>query len=67
MDVLIDNHAVIWFITNDQKSPNKAKIIIEDINNNFHVSIACFGKQLLTALQVDQHFGKYEVNLIWDK
>ncbi|TKB95917.1 type II toxin-antitoxin system VapC family toxin [Pedobacter cryophilus] len=129
MDVLIDTHAVIWFITNDSKLPKKAKIIIEDINNNCYVSIASFWEiaiknslnrlelneslekvfeiiessglsilpittshilQLsrlefhhqdpfdriiiaqginfnLAILSKDQHFSKYNINLIWDK
>jgi PIN domain nuclease of toxin-antitoxin system len=42
MNLLIDTHAVIWFITEDSKLPLKTKQIIEDIENNCFVSIATY-------------------------
>jgi len=34
MDLLIDTHAVLWFITEDAKLPKRTKQIIEDAANN---------------------------------
>ena len=42
MDLLIDTHAVIWFITEDSKLPLKTKRVIEDSENICYVSIASF-------------------------
>ncbi len=42
MDLLIDTHAVIWFITDDSKLPLKTKKIIEYSENNCFVSIATY-------------------------
>jgi PIN domain nuclease of toxin-antitoxin system len=42
MDLLLDTHAVIWFITEDSKLPLKTKKIIENIDNNCFVSIATY-------------------------
>lgn len=40
MNVLVDTHAAIWFITDDKKLPEFAKQIIQDYQNNCFVSIA---------------------------
>lgn len=40
MNFLIDTHAVIWFITNDDNLPQKTKALIEDTDNKCMVSIA---------------------------
>ncbi|TNF45091.1 MAG: type II toxin-antitoxin system VapC family toxin [Bacteroidetes bacterium] len=42
MNLLIDTHAVIWFITEDSKLPLKIKKIIENTENNCFVSIATY-------------------------
>jgi len=42
MDLLIDTHAVIWFITEDSKLPLKTKKTIENSENNCFVSIATY-------------------------
>lgn len=42
MDLLLDTHAVIWFITEDSLLPLKTKKIIENVENNCYVSIATF-------------------------
>lgn len=34
MDLLIDTHAVIWFITEDKKLPQKTRQILENVENN---------------------------------
>ena len=40
MNLLIDTHAVIWFITEDDQLPDHAKALIEEANNTCFVSIA---------------------------
>lgn len=42
MELLIDTHTAIWFITEDTKLPAKTKRIIEDASNRCFVSIASF-------------------------
>lgn len=40
MNLLIDTHALIWFITEDSLLPLETKAIIENTNNVCYVSIA---------------------------
>lgn len=42
MDLLLDTHIVIWFITNDHKLPKSIKNIIEESGNKCFVSIASY-------------------------
>ncbi len=42
MNLLIDTHAVIWFISEDPNLPEKTKKLIESPENNCYVSIASF-------------------------
>jgi PIN domain nuclease of toxin-antitoxin system len=42
MDILLDTHALIWFITDDSKLPVKSKQIIENSQNTCYISIATF-------------------------
>lgn len=42
MNLLIDTHALIWFITDNDKLPFKTKQIIENKENNCYVSIATY-------------------------
>lgn len=42
MNFLIDTHALIWFITDNDKLPVEAKTLIENKNNKCFVSIATF-------------------------
>ena len=42
MDLLIDTHAIIWFITDSAKLPMKTKQIIENKGNNCYVSLATY-------------------------
>ncbi|MBW8333610.1 MAG: type II toxin-antitoxin system VapC family toxin [Prolixibacteraceae bacterium] len=42
MELLIDTHAVIWFITEDSLLPLKTKRVIENPDNTCFVSIASF-------------------------
>lgn len=40
MNILLDTHAVIWFITEDSKLPSASQKMIEDPKNNCFVSVA---------------------------
>lgn len=42
MDILLDTHVVIWFITDDPKLPVASKKFIENPNNNCFVSVATY-------------------------
>ena len=42
MNLLIDTHALIWFITDNDKLPLKTKQIIENKENNCYASIATY-------------------------
>ncbi len=42
MDLLIDTHAVIWFITDNNRLPTKTKHLIENKRNNCFISMATF-------------------------
>jgi PIN domain nuclease of toxin-antitoxin system len=57
MDLLVDTHAVIWFITEDQKLPGKTKQIIENIDNNCFVSIAS-----IWEIAIKHSLGRLDLN-----
>ena len=57
MDLLIDTHAVIWFITEDKKLPLKTKQIIENIENNCFVSIATYWE-----IAIKHSLGRLDLN-----
>jgi PIN domain nuclease of toxin-antitoxin system len=40
MDLLLDTHALVWFLNGDDKLTNKVKMAIENPNNRKIVSIA---------------------------
>ncbi|MEM8886986.1 MAG: type II toxin-antitoxin system VapC family toxin [Bacteroidota bacterium] len=42
MNLLLDTHAVLWFITDDPKLPENTKNLIKDGNNLVYVSIASY-------------------------
>lgn len=42
MNLLIDTHALIWFITDSEKLPLNTKQIIENKENNCYVSVATY-------------------------
>ncbi|MCD4694942.1 MAG: type II toxin-antitoxin system VapC family toxin [Bacteroidales bacterium] len=42
MDLLVDTHAIIWFITDSGKLPINSKKIIKDTKNNCYVSLATY-------------------------
>ena len=42
MNLLIDTHAIIWFITEDPKLPGNTKKLIESVNNTCFISLASY-------------------------
>jgi PIN domain nuclease of toxin-antitoxin system len=42
MNLLVDTHALIWFITDDKHLPLRIKQILEDRKNECYVSIATY-------------------------
>lgn len=40
MNLLLDTHVVLWFITDNSKLPKNLKLIIEDENNTCFISMA---------------------------
>ncbi|WP_409017746.1 type II toxin-antitoxin system VapC family toxin [Dyadobacter sp. CY323] len=40
MNLLLDTHALIWFLEDNPKLSQKTKLLIEDIKNNVFVSTA---------------------------
>ncbi|SDD17800.1 type II toxin-antitoxin system VapC family toxin [Pedobacter soli] len=57
MNILLDTHIVIWFITNDTKLPKRLKRIIEDPNNKCFVSIATYWE-----LSIKYSLGRLNLN-----
>ncbi len=57
MNLLIDTHALIWFITDNQRLPNETKSIIENNKNKCYVSIATFWE-----IGIKNSIGRLELN-----
>lgn len=57
MTILLDTHAVIWFITNDPKLPLASKLMIEDISHNCFVSLASYWE-----MSIKYSLGRLELN-----
>ncbi|TVQ08202.1 MAG: type II toxin-antitoxin system VapC family toxin [Bacteroidetes bacterium] len=57
MNLLIDTHALIWFITDNDKLPLKTKQIIENKENNCYVSIATYWE-----IGIKNSIGRLELN-----
>lgn len=64
MDLLIDTHAVIWFITEDSKLPLKTKKIIENSDRMTITQAICENLKIVTK---DDYFRNYSASLIWNK
>jgi PIN domain nuclease of toxin-antitoxin system len=58
MNLLLDTHTVIWFITNDKSLSDSAKKSIEDMSNTCFVSIAS-----LWEMSIKYRLGKLELNM----
>ena len=57
MDLLIDTHVLIWFITDDIKLPPKMRQIIENIENDCFVSIATYWE-----IAIKHSLGRLDLN-----
>ena len=57
MDLLIDTHAVIWFITDDNKLPVNIRQLIEDKSNNCYISIASYWE-----IAIKSSLGRLDLN-----
>ena len=57
MNLLLDTHIVIWFITNDGKLSKKIKNIIEDSNNRCFISIVSYWE-----LSIKYSLGRLDLN-----
>jgi PIN domain nuclease of toxin-antitoxin system len=57
MEVLIDTHALIWFIKGDNSLSDKAKTIIESEDNLIYVSIVS-----IWEIVIKTNIGKPELN-----
>ena len=62
MNLLIDTHAVIWFITEDDQLPVKVKKLIENPENICFVSIAS-----LWEIGIKYALGKLDLNADLEK
>ena len=58
MNVILDTHAAIWFVTDDKKLPQFSKKIIEDSENRCFVSIAT-----LWEMGIKYSLGKLELKV----
>ncbi len=74
MDVLLDTHILIWFINGDDSLSEKSKMIISNIDNKCHISIASIweiaiklslGKLILKGglPKVSKILKKYEIEI----
>ena len=40
MNILLDTHALIWFVEDDEKLPDSLKVILNEKSNSIYISIA---------------------------
>ncbi len=57
MDLLLDTHALIWFMNGDHQLPDKSKHLMKDIGNKCYVSIAS-----VWEIAIKISIGKLELN-----
>lgn len=57
MNLLIDTHALIWFITDNDKLPLKTKQIIENKENTCYVSLASYWE-----ISIKSSIGRLDLN-----
>jgi PIN domain nuclease of toxin-antitoxin system len=63
MDILIDTHAFLWFIEDNEKLSNKAKNVIENENNRKFLSLASVWelarKYSIGKIKFEQNFNDF--------
>lgn len=52
MNLLLDTHALIWYITDDKKLPKKTRSIIEFPENRCFVSLATYWEMAIAHSKV---------------
>ena len=57
MDLLLDTHALIWFMNGDNQLPEKSILLIKSIDNKCLVSIAS-----IWEIAIKQSLGKLDLN-----
>ena len=58
MNVILETHAVIWFITEDKQLPDSLKSLIENSENDCFVSVAS-----LWEIGIKYSLGKLDLNI----
>jgi PIN domain nuclease of toxin-antitoxin system len=61
MRLLLDTHALIWFLNGDKQLPEKSIALIRDIKNRCHISIAS-----IWEIAIKLSLGKMELNKGFD-
>ena len=56
MKLLLDTHAFIWFVEDDEHLPERVRLQIEDIENNIFISIVS-----LWEIAIKTSLGKLEI------
>ncbi len=59
MNLLLDTHTTIWFITEDKTLPAHLKELIEDGANTCFVSIASLWEMATAARASSTHWGNW--------
>lgn len=62
MKYLIDTHTFIWFTNGDAQLSNKARLLIEDIQNNIYLSAAS-----IWEMAIKYSMGKLNLNKAFDE
>jgi len=62
MNLLLDTHALIWFLNGDKQLPEKSITLIRNLKNRCHVSIAS-----IWEIAIKLSLGKMELNNGFDE
>lgn len=69
MNLLLDTHAVIWFITDDLRLPRKTRALLEDAGSSCFISVATLWEIAIknSLGRLELHTGLKEIFAIIDK
>lgn len=63
MNILLDTHAFLWFVANDPRLSNKARVLIEAEDSQPFLSVASLWEMAIKIsigkLEIDQPFGDF--------
>lgn len=62
MDLLLDTHAFLWYITGDKQLPDKIVEKINDSTNRCFISIASIWEIVISK---DRYFNAYGIEVLW--